>query len=444
LGRNNRRGLHHHRNTYQLRPGTHPTARADKPPSLRPTAHPVPCRQSVGTTSVTAYRKPVFARAKLRPQPWPTVGCSSFRYLRPACTALPYYHFTTLPVNLTTSSQTLLLNIPCHGASSSALRQSLASPSQPTPTLRYCRGLCRTGSLLPPFLPHCHHRTNVLPFHNLRSLSQSPEHLPIRTRHTPDRSGGQAALATSYCPSRAVLSVRRHYVPHPPGSSQPTPTLRYCRGLCLSGRFVSPLPPSSQHRTQLLLYRKPTFQGPATSQRPTAHHQPQPKQGTKSLCIHHVPCMAAASATTISPANQQTAIPCGITHTRRRSTILSQAPTAVEAPGKAVLVSAMGLVPSAQLQGCFAAEPKKILSGYAVRFFWFGKPLHQCSRSPILSLASAPPPFSGRSIGSRGRSLHCHSAPGGGGVPPRHPPLPPPPRAVLLRLRAPRAIPFGR
>lgn len=116
----------------------------------------------------------------------------------------------------------------------------------------------------------------------------------------------------------------------------------------------------------------------------------------------------------------------------------------MKAPGKAVLVSAMGLVPSAQLQGCFASEPKKILSGYAVRFFWFGKPLHQCSRSPILSLASAPPPFSGRSIGSRGRSLHCHSAPGGGGVPPRHPPLPPPPRAVLLRLRAPRAIPFGR
>ena len=178
MGRNNRRGLHHHRNTYQLRPGTHPTARADKPPSLRPTAHPVPCRQSVGTTSVTAYRKPVFARAKLRPQPWPTVGCSSFRYLRPACTALPYYHFTTLPVNLTTSSQTLLLNIPCHGASSSALRQSLSFPSQPTPTLRYWRGLFRTGSLLPSFLHTAttaltyYHFTTSAVYHNHRNTYQ--------------------------------------------------------------------------------------------------------------------------------------------------------------------------------------------------------------------------------------------------------------------------------
>ena len=90
----------------------------------------------------------------------------------------------------------------------------------------------------------------------------------------------------------------------------------------------------------------------------------------------------------------------------------------MKAPGKAVLVSAMGLVPSAQLQGCFASEPKKILSGYAVRFFWFGKPLHQCSRSPILSLASAPPPFSGRSIGSRGAPFIVTLRPGAVGCRP--------------------------
>ena len=173
MGQRSGHNHHHTGSTNQLGPLQHPTVRADKPPSLHPTAHPVPCCQSVGTTFVTAYRKPVFARAKHRPQPWPTVGCSSFRYLRPACTALPYYHFTTLPVNLTTSSQTLLLHIPCHGASSSALRQSLSFPSQPTPTLRYWRGLCRTGPLLPSFLPHCHHRTNVLPIQYLRSLSPS-------------------------------------------------------------------------------------------------------------------------------------------------------------------------------------------------------------------------------------------------------------------------------
>lgn len=109
-----------------------------------------------------------------------------------------------------------------------------------------------------------------------------------------------------------------------------------------------------------------------------------------------------------------------------------------------VFVSLQGLVPSAQLQGRIASEQKKSWAAKAVRFFLFGKPLHQCSRSPLHSLTSAPPPFSGRSIGSRGGSLYCHSAPGGGGVPPRHPPLPPPPRAVLLRLRAPRAFFCGR
>ena len=86
MGRSTGHNPHHTGHTNQLGPLTPPTARADKPPSLHPTAHPVPCRQSVGTTFVTAYREPFYVRL--------TVGSSSLRYLRPVSTALSYYRLT--------------------------------------------------------------------------------------------------------------------------------------------------------------------------------------------------------------------------------------------------------------------------------------------------------------------------------------------------------------
>ena len=99
---------HHHRNTQRVRPGTHPTARADKPPSLRPTAHPVPCCQSVGTTFLI---RPVPHR--LRQRYATGVGCaslggSSLRYLRPVSTALSYYYIASLPFKVLPRPNVLL------------------------------------------------------------------------------------------------------------------------------------------------------------------------------------------------------------------------------------------------------------------------------------------------------------------------------------------------
>lgn len=70
------------------------------------------------------------------------------------------------------------------------------------------------------------------------------------------------------------------------------------------------------------------------------------------------------------------------------TTVVPHHSTAV-LPVSSVFVSASRLVPAAKLQGCYASQRKKILSGFAVRFFSLGKPLHLCCCSRALSLTSA-------------------------------------------------------
>ena len=105
MGRRSRHRYLYHRTTDRVSQEPHPTARADKPPSLHSTVLPVPWLQPLGTAFVSSpafsMGQPSFASTC----PITTLGTSSFRYLGAAATALSSYRSGTLPVNLATSPQ---------------------------------------------------------------------------------------------------------------------------------------------------------------------------------------------------------------------------------------------------------------------------------------------------------------------------------------------------
>ena len=138
--------------------------------------------------------------------------------------------------------------------------------------------------------------------------------------------------------------------------------------------------------------------------------------------------MAAASATTTARANKQITIPCGITHTRRRSTILSQVSTVVEASGKIGARLRHGACPVRTAARVLTHPMKKNPERLRRAVFFHRQTLASVQPQPHSVARFRRRALVGRFIGRRGGSLHCASAPGGGGVPPRSPP-PPPPRA---------------
>ena len=151
---------HHHRNTQRVRPGTHPTARADKPPSLRPTAHPVPCCQSVGTTFLI---RPVPHSLRQRYATGvgsSSLGVSSLRYLRPVSTALSFYYIASLPFKVLPRPNVLLpITSPSLSRAPSHYVFTMCPAWQRLPLLPFHQPISK-----PPSHPASHILTSVLPF----------------------------------------------------------------------------------------------------------------------------------------------------------------------------------------------------------------------------------------------------------------------------------------
>ena len=151
---------HNHRNTYQVNQEPHPTARADKPPSLRPTAHPVPCCQSVGTTFLI---RPVPHSLRQRYATGvgsSSLGVSSLRYLRPVSTALSFYYIASLPFKVLPRPIVLLpITSPSLSRAPSHYVFTMCPAWQRLPLLPFQQPISK-----PPSHPASHILTSVLPF----------------------------------------------------------------------------------------------------------------------------------------------------------------------------------------------------------------------------------------------------------------------------------------
>ena len=151
MGQRSGHNHHHTGSTNQLGPLQHPTVRADKPPSLHPTAQPVPCSRYRGTTSVPPWLRLVYVSTSSRN------GRASLRqildYVPPTSRLPPVLHYLRYLSTVSTALQPLPFASP---APPVYLAQAHNHPS-PAPLVavrtRPCVYTMRTASMRLQHLP---------------------------------------------------------------------------------------------------------------------------------------------------------------------------------------------------------------------------------------------------------------------------------------------------